>query len=332
MLKINLRLVQKFVIFFIFLLFCIILNLLSKYFLTAVNISNVLQQVSTLIIAACGATFVMVSGGIDLSVGGVIALSGVIAAGFASKGYPLPFCFLIGIIAGTMIGMLNGFLVSKTKIIPIIATLGTMWISRGLAYIYTTSQTKGALSIVTGIPRDFRIIGRGTIGKIPINVIISIAIFIFCFIFLKYTVFGLRTYSVGTNEDATRRFGINTSKHKFLVYTFAGTLSGISGVLLASRLSSGEPNAGMGFEFDVIVAVILGGTSLLGGEGTLVGTLIGALFVGVLSNALNLLQVQTFYRYIVLGSILIIAVIIDVGLKRKDLKVLNLKFPIFKSK
>jgi ribose/xylose/arabinose/galactoside ABC-type transport system permease subunit len=308
---------------------CTVLSFLTEYFLTTTNISNVLQQISTLIITSCGATFVMVSGGIDLSVGGVVALSGVLSAGLAGKGIPLPICFMVGILAGTLIGMLNGFLVSVTKIIAIIATLGTMWVSRGIAYIYTTSYTKGALSIVTGIPSSFRILGRGKIANLPLNVVIAIIIFIICYIFIRYSIFGLRTYSVGCNEEATRRFGVNTNKHKFYIFTLAGTLSGLSGILLASRLSSGEPSAGLGFEFDVIVAVILGGTSLHGGEGTMLGTLIGALFVGVLYNALNLLQVQTFYRYIVLGTILISAVVIDENLKRQDIKSLKLRIPAF---
>lgn len=329
MINISTRAIQRLIILFIFLAMCIVLSFLTEYFFTTVNISNVLQQISTLIITSCGATFVMVSGGIDLSVGGVVALSGVLSAGLAGKGVSLPLCFAAGILAGTFIGMLNGFLVSVTRIISIIATLGTMWVSRGIAYIYTTSYTKGALSIVTGIPSSFRMLGRGKIGVFPLNVMIAIIIFVICYIFLRYSIFGLRTYSVGSNEEATRRFGVNTSKHKFFVYMLAGSLSGISGILLASRLSSGEPSAGLGFEFDVIVAVILGGTSLHGGEGTMLGTLIGALFVGVLYNALNLLQVQTFYRYIVLGTILITAVVIDENLKRQDIKALRLRISLF---
>lgn len=328
MVTITPRTAQRLVILIVFLLLCTVLSILTEYFLTPTNISNVLQQISTLIITSCGATLVMISGGIDLSVGGVVALSGVLSAGLAGNGFPLPICFLAGIIAGMLVGMLNGFFVSVPRVIPIIATLGTMWVSRGIAYIYTTSYTKGALSIVTGIPAGFRILGRGEIANIPINVLISLAIFLFSYLFIRYTVFGLRSYSVGCNEEVTRRFGIETSKHKFIVYAFAGTLAGLSGVLLASRFSSGEPSAGLGFEFDVIVAVILGGTSLHGGEGTVFGTLIGALFVGVLYNALNLLQVQTFYRYLVLGSILISAVIIDESLKRRDIKTLKIRLPI----
>jgi ribose transport system permease protein len=327
MITITPRAVQRLVILAVFLIFCFILTLLTEYFLTPTNVSNVLQQISTLIITSCGATLVMISGGIDLSVGGVVALSGVLSAGLAGKGWPLPVCFLAGITAGLLVGMLNGFLISVPKVIPIIATLGTMWVSRGIAYIYTTSYTKGALSIVTGIPAGFRVLGRGTVGAIPVNVLIALVIFVFSYVFIRYTVFGLRSYSLGCNEEITRRFGIQTSKHKFIIYAYAGLLAGLSGVLLASRLSSGEPSAGLGFEFDVIVAVILGGTSLHGGEGSAFGTLIGALFVGVLYNALNLLQVQTFYRYLVLGSILISAVIIDEGIKRRDIKVLEIKLP-----
>jgi ribose transport system permease protein len=330
MIAISSRAVQRFVIFFIFLALCIALTILSRFFLTPTNLSNVLQQISTLIIACCGATLVMISGGLDLSVGGIVALSGVIAAGFAGRGYPLPLCFVSGIAAGALVGMVNGFLVSVPRVVPVIATLGTMWVSRGLAYIYTTSYTKGALSIVTGIPAGFRILGRGNLLGVPINVLASLLFFVFFFFFVRYTVFGLRAYSLGCSEEVTARFGINTGRHKFLIYTIAGTLAGVSGILLASRLSSGEPSAGLGMEFDVIVAVVLGGTSLHGGEGTIVGSLIGALFVGVLYNALNLLQVQTFYRYLVLGSILVSAVIIDEALKKRDIKILVLGRPFFR--
>ena len=327
MIAISPRSVQRFVILFVFMALCVSLTFLSRFFLTTANISNVLQQISTLIIVCCGATLVMISGGLDLSVGGVVALSGVIAAGLAGKGYPLPLCFVSGIVAGALVGMVNGFLVSVPRVVPVIATLGTMWVSRGLAYIYTTSYTKGALSIVTGIPAGFRILGRGTLLGAPINVLASLVIFVFFFIFVRYTVFGMRAYSLGCNEEVTSRFGVNTRKHKFLIYTIAGTLAGLSGILLASRLSSGEPSAGLGLEFDVIVAVVLGGTSLHGGEGTVFGSLIGALFVGVLYNALNLLQVQTFYRYLVLGSILVSAVIIDETLKRRDIKFMVVGLP-----
>ncbi len=331
MITITSRAVQRFVILFVFLALCVSLTLLSPFFLTPTNVSNVLQQISTLIIACCGATLVMISGGLDLSVGGVVALSGVLAAGLAGKGYPLPLCFLCGLAAGTMVGMLNGFLVSVPKVIPVIATLGTMWVSRGLAYIYTTSYTKGALSIVTGIPAAFRVLGRGTLFGVPINVLASLAVFLFFFFFVRYTVFGLRAYSLGCSEEVTSRFGVSTARHKFLIYTIAGAMAGLSGILLASRLSSGEPSAGLGMEFDVIVAVVLGGTSLHGGEGTVFGSLIGALFVGVLYNALNLLQVQTFYRYLVLGSILVSAVIIDESLKRRNIKTLKIPVPFHKS-
>ncbi len=326
MITITSRALQRFVILFVFLALCISLTLMTRFFLTPTNISNVLQQISTLVIACCGATLVMISGGLDLSVGGVVALSGVLAAGLAGRGYPLPLCFVAGVAAGTLVGMLNGFLVSVPRVIPVIATLGTMWVSRGLAYIYTTSYTKGALSIVTGIPAGFRILGRGTLGGAPINVLAAFLVFVFFFIFVRYTVFGLRAYSLGCNEEVTSRFGINAGRLKFLIYTIAGTLAGISGILLASRLSSGEPSAGLGMEFDVIVAVVLGGTSLHGGEGTVFGSLIGALFVGVLYNALNLLQVQTFYRYLVLGGILVSAVIIDEGLKRRNIQTLKIRF------
>jgi ribose transport system permease protein len=326
-LEVDPRAIQRSVIFFIFLAMCVALWMLTPHFLNGVNISNVLQQVSTLVITACGATFVMVSGGVDLSVGGVAALSGVLSAGFAAAGVPLPFCFLIGTLAGVLIGALNGFFVAGTKIIPIIATLGTMWIARGIAFIYTASQTQGALSIVTGVPREYRVLGRSQVGPFPLIVVIMIVIFVLCYILLRFSVFGLHTYAVGCNDDASRRFGLRTGRQKFLIYVLAGALAGIAGVLLSSRLGSGEPNVWQGFEFDVIVAVLLGGTSLLGGEGSLVGTLMGSLFVGVLSNGLNLLGVQTFYRYVILGSVLVLAVIIDTNLKRRNIKTVTIRTP-----
>jgi ribose/xylose/arabinose/galactoside ABC-type transport system permease subunit len=330
--EVDPRMMQRSVILLVFAGMCLALSLLSPHFLNGVNISNVLQQISTLVIAACGATFVMISGGVDLSVGGVMALSGVLSAGFAAAGSPLPVCFLLGILGGTLVGALNGVLVAGARIIPIIATLGTMWVARGLAFIYTASQTEGALSIVIGVPRSYRILGRSSLGPFPIIVLITAAVYLISFIALRYTVFGLHTYAVGCNDDASRRFGVRTGRQKLLIYVLAGALAGISGVLLSSRLGSGEPNTGLGFEFEVVVAVLLGGTSLLGGEGSLFGTLIGALFVGVLSNGLNLLGVQTFYRYVVLGSVLVLAVVIDTNLKNRNIKTLKIRTPFARIK
>jgi ribose/xylose/arabinose/galactoside ABC-type transport system permease subunit len=305
---------QRLITFSILVLLGIVFAFMSEAFLTPRNLINVLRQVTMVVITACGFTLLLISGSLDLSVGGVIALSGCVAAGLSTQGLPLIFAFLIGICIGGIIGLINALLVVVFRVTPVIATLGTMYISRGLAYIYTSNVTHGGLGIVKGLPTNFNMLTTYA-WHIPVPVIILVLVVVMFLFIQTKTVFGKYVYATGGNEEAARLSGINVSKIRFSLFLIVGFLAGLSGIIMASRIGSGQPNSGIGFEFDVIVAVILGGTSLSGGEGSIIGTVIGALIVGVLGNALNLLGVQTFYQYIASGGVLIFAVILDSTLK-----------------
>jgi ribose/xylose/arabinose/galactoside ABC-type transport system permease subunit len=291
------------------------MSLLSPTFATPTNLTNVLRQTSMVIIAASAATMIMISGGLDISVGGVLALSGVVAAKLATMDYPLGLAILAGTAAGLLIGLINGLLIVKLRITPVIATLGTMNVARGLAFLIS-----GGRAVVTGLPPEFRLPGRSYIGPIPTPVIIMVFIFIIFYFLLNYTLLGKYTYAIGGNRETARLSGISIGVVQFVLYSLGGLMAGLAGIILASRLASGQPDVGFGFEFDVIVAVILGGTSLAGGEGSVFGTLIGALIVGVLNNGLNLLGVHTFYQYVLQGVALIFAVYLDMTLKGQGLR------------
>ena len=309
---------QRLITFSILILLCVVFTFSSSAFLTPRNLINVLRQVTMVVITACGFTLLLISGSLDLSVGGVLALSGCITAGLATQGIPLLICFIAGIFVGGLIGLLNAILVVVFRVTPVIATLGTMYISRGLAFIYTAKVTHGGLGIIKGLPTNFSVLTK-YLWHIPVPVIFLVMIvLIFIFIQTK-TIFGKYIYAIGGNEETARLSGVNVSKIRFILFVVVGLLAGLSGIIMASRIGSGQPNSGIGFEFDVIVAVILGGTSLSGGEGSMIGTLIGALIVGVLGNGLNLLGVQTFYQYVASGVVLIIAVLLDTTLKGKGI-------------
>jgi ribose/xylose/arabinose/galactoside ABC-type transport system permease subunit len=292
-----------------------IMALLTPKFLTVVNLTNVLRQTSMVVVAAAAATLIMISGGLDISVGGVLAVTGVVTAKLCTMDVPLLPAILLGVATGMIFGMINGFLIVGLKITPVIATLGTMSIARGLAFLIADGR-----AIVTGLPEEFRIPGRGYVGPIPVPVIVmAVAIIIFMFL-LNRTLLGKYTFAIGGNSETSRLSGVPVSRIRFTLYMLGGLMAGVAGVLMASRLASGQPDVGQGFEFDVIVAVILGGTSLAGGEGSVFGTLIGALIVGVLANGLNLLQVHTFYQYVFQGIVLIFAVLLDMTIKGQGLK------------
>ncbi|MCL4385851.1 MAG: ribose ABC transporter permease [Cyanobacteria bacterium] len=316
--KISREIFQRLITLIILILMCIVFSIISHAFFSIQNIINILRQVTMVVVTACGFTLLLINGSLDLSVGGVLALSGCVAAGLASQHVPLFLAFIIGILVGGTIGVINGILVVGFRISAVIATLGTMYVARGLAYIYTANVTGGGLGIVRGLPNNFNAL-TAYIWKIPVPIIfLAFTVILFIFIQSK-TIFGKYVYAIGGNQEAARLSGINVSKIKFVLFVIVGILAGISGIIMASRIGSGQPNSGIGFEFDVIVAVILGGTSLSGGEGSVTGTLIGALIVGVLGNALNLLGVQTFYQYIASGIVLIFAVILDTTLKRQGI-------------
>lgn len=306
---------QQLVILGVLVLLMAIMSLLTDKFATEANLTNVLRQTTPVIIAACAATMIMISGGLDISVGGVIAVSGVVAAKLATLGVPLAIALIAGVLSGAFVGVINGFLIVNLKITPVIATLGTMSIARGLAFLISDGR-----AVVSGLPPEFRLIGRDYMGPIPTPVVIMFIVFLVFYFLLNRTLLGKYTYAIGGNKVTAHLSGVPVKQVQFVLYILGGLTAGIAGIILASRLASGQPDVGVGFEFDVIVAVILGGTSLAGGQGTVFGTLIGALIVGVLSNGLNLLGVHTFYQYVLSGGVLIFAVLLDMALKGEGIR------------
>lgn len=283
----------------------IFLSFMSEYFLTVPNLLNVTRQVSINAILAFGMTFVILTGGIDLSVGSVLALSAAITAGLIDGGQSVVFSIILGLAIGSLFGFLNGIMTAKAKMPAFIVTLGMMTMARGFTMIYTGGRP------ISGFEKSFRFIGAGYLGKIPIPVLIMAFILIICYLILKKTPFGRYVYAIGGNENASRLSGLNTDRIKIGVYTLAGLFSAISGIILSSRLNSAQPTAGSGYELDAIAAVVLGGISLSGGQGGIIGTIIGAMIIGVLNNGLNLLNVSSFYQLVAKGAVILIAVFLD---------------------
>ncbi|GMQ60408.1 ABC transporter permease [Vallitalea sediminicola] len=312
--KLNSRYLQRFMIIGILLVLCVVFAVMSKEFFTYVNIRNILRQQSMVAITAAGATFVMITTGLDISVGSTIALSGVVFAKLVQGGMPLLPACLIAILVGGIVGLINASMIVGAKINPVIATLGSMYAVRGIAYLVA-----GGTTIANGLPKSFNVLGRGYIGPIPIPVVIMILVYIVFHFVLSRTLLGKYTYAIGGNKETARLSGISVPKVMVSLYAITGLLTGLSGTIMASRLTSGNPQIGTGFEFDVIIAVFLGGVSTTGGEGTIVGTFIGAMIVGVLSNGLNLLGVDPFYQYIIKGIVLVLAVMLDMALKGNGL-------------
>ncbi|MBI5993544.1 ribose ABC transporter permease [Clostridium perfringens] len=281
-------------------LLCIVITIVTPNFLSVSNITNVFTQVSVNAIIAIGMTFVILTGGIDLSVGSTLAISGAVGASIVKSTGNVFLAIIVAAVIGIAVGLINGLLVSKGKLQAFIVTLATMTIFRGATLVFTDGTP------ISKLPEAFVKIGNGKLGFMPIPVIITIIIAIIAVYALSQTRFGRYLYALGGNEDASRLSGINTDKIKTLVYVVSGFASAIAGVIITSRIGSASPNAGTGFELDAIAAVVIGGTSLAGGEGTITGTLIGAL-----NNGLNLMNVSPFYQSIVKGLVILIAVLLD---------------------
>jgi ribose/xylose/arabinose/galactoside ABC-type transport system permease subunit len=293
-------------IFLAFGVICIVLAISTPKFLTVPNLMIIGTQVSINALLAFGVTFVIITGGIDLSLGSVIAVTSVVAATFAHPDtYPVIVPILAGLLTGVVIGAFNGLVITKSKVAPFIVTLGTMTIGRGLALILSKGRP------ISNLSDSFNFIGGGNVFGIPFPIIILVIAFIVCSVILNKTILGRYMYAVGGNEPAARASGIRVSNVKMWVYTICGLLSAMGGILLTSRITTGQPNAGAGFELDAIAAAIIGGTSTAGGTGTMTGTLIGALLIGVISNSLDLLNVTSYYQQVVMGVIIIGAVILD---------------------
>jgi ribose/xylose/arabinose/galactoside ABC-type transport system permease subunit len=287
----------------------VLLAVLSPYFLTVSNLSNVLEQTSINAVIAVGMTFVILSGGIDLSVGSLVALSGVALAAALQRGTPLPLALLAGLVTGAVAGLANGLLITRGKLPPFIATLGMMSVARGLTLFVTDGRP------ISGFEAGFRSLATGRVLGVPASVLLAGALYVLAHLVLTRTRFGLYVYAIGGNEEATRLSGVAVRFHKTMVYVLAGLMSAVAAVILTARLNSAQPIAGMMYELDAIAATVIGGTSLLGGSGTIGGTLIGALIMGVLRNGLNLLGISSFLQQVVIGLVIIAAVLVDSALK-----------------
>jgi len=289
----------------------VILSLVSDTFLTVTNLMNVLRQVSINGILAVGMTFIILTAGIDLSIGSLMAVAAVIATSIVSHDPgAVGLALLAGVAASGFLGGVSGTMSAKLNVAPFVATLAMMTIARGIALIYTN----GRPIVVSSDP--FKFLGQGYIGPLPVPVIIFVAVTAIMAIVLYKTKFGRYVYAIGGNENASKISGIRVGRVKIWVYVINGFLAGLAGILLSSRISSGQPNSGMGYELDAIAAVVIGGTSLFGGRGSLLGTIVGVLIIGIINNGLNLLDVSSYWQQIIKGLIIAGAVILDQRAKR----------------
>lgn len=298
---------SKYGIVFAFLILVIVLSILNQNFLSVGNVTNILRQVSINGILAIGMTYVILTGGIDLSIGSILAIAGAVSASLVIGDAPWNpfFAVLAGGLCGAVFGSLNGVLISYFKVPPFVATLGMLSIARGATLLYSDGRPIPSLS------DDFKWLGQGFVFGIPVPVIILIAVFVIAWLSLNKTVFGRRVYAVGGNIRSARISGVNTGFVTFMVYLIMGALAGLAGAILTARTTAALPQAGLGYELDAIAAVVIGGTSLTGGVGSLTYTLMGALIIGVIGNGLDLMGVSSYYQQIIKGSIIIFAVMID---------------------
>ena len=290
---------------------CLVLWAATPHFLTVSNLLNVLEQTSINAIVAVGMTYVIISGGIDLSVGSVLALAGIALALALQGGVPAPAAVGIALATGTACGLANGVLITFGRLPPFIATLGMMSVARGAALMLAEGRP------ISGFSDVFRALATARLVMLPAPVLLTAVVYLVAHFVLVRTVFGRATYAIGGNEEAARLSGVHVQFHKTAVYGVAGLTSAVAAILLTARLNSAQPTAGTMYELDAIAATVIGGTSLLGGEGTLIGAVIGALIMGVLRNGLNLLNVSSFFQQIVIGAVIIGAVLIDMSLKRR---------------
>ena len=301
-----------------FIILCAILAYLSprtaeggNIFLSIQNLTNVLVQVCVTAILAAGMSYVIFSGGIDLSVGSMLALSASVSAGLMKANLPLPLCLLTGLLVGTSLGAINGVLTAYLRLPPFITTLGMMGIARGLTYVYLGG------SPIFGFSDGFRFFAEGRALGIPVPIWTMIVVFFIAHVLATKTAFGRSVFAIGGNEEATRLAGIPVQARKVAIYAICGFTSAIAGLILSARLDSAEPQAGDGYELDAIAAAVMGGASLSGGEGTIVGSLVGALIMGVVRNGLNLLNVSAYWQKVAIGGIILLAVLVDSLRKKK---------------
>lgn len=284
---------------------CVLLSVTTESFLVSTNILSTLRNVCVNCLIAFGITCVLISGGIDLSVGSVAAASGVAAVQLANAGFPLLVCVLAALCLGAIVGMINGMVISNTDLPPFIVTLAMQITVRGVSYILTGGQPSQCTN------DNFNRLGSGNLFGLPIPVLIVVIAMIILFFIMNRTQFGRHVYAVGGNREAAKYAGVNVKWVQIRVFMISGVMAALAGIVLAARLYSGQPNVGEGFERDAIAASVLGGTSMGGGVGTLGGTVIGVLIIGVLNNGMNLLRIDTYWQYVVKGLVILGAVYID---------------------
>lgn len=320
--KIINQLLTKYRTFMVLIVLLITSATISSYFLSFANIMNVIRQVTVIAILASGMTFVILTGGIDLSVGAILGFSGAVSAATlnsvteSSGNYVLGAiaAILIGLAIGIICGLANGIFITLGDLPPFIVTLASMTLINGLLLVFTGGAP------ITIKNTNYTFLGRGVLFKIPIPILILIIIYAIAYGVLQYTGFGRSTYALGGNKEATRLSGINTKKVELLVYTISGFLASIGGIILTARLGSAQPTAGSGYELDAIAAVILGGTSLSGGTGFVLPTVVGAIILGILDNILVLMDVNPFISNVVKGIVILLAVLIDRKFKDMSMK------------
>jgi inositol transport system permease protein len=302
--------IRKNGIFFILILIFLLSAIFVDGFFSQANLTNVLRQITVVTILALGATFVIILGHINVAYGSEIALIGCVACSVMVATQSLFVALIAAIILGLLIGALNGYIITKFGIPAFIMTLAVTTVARGSVLLYTNANP------IIGMNKSFAFIGQGYIGLIPFSVLILLALFVFALILLNKTVLGRHIYAVGGNENAAIASGIRTKRVVFKAFLLDGFMTAVAGVIFMSRMNSGQPAAGVSYEFDAITAVVVGGTSLSGGSGTIVGTIIGAVIVGIINNILNLSNVNTYWQQIAKGLIILVAVIADVVNKR----------------
>ena len=309
--KLRSDMIQKLLPFLSLIALFLFLSIASPHFLTAVNLSSVVRQTAVINIMALGMTLVIVSGGIDLSVGAILAFSGTIGTMCIVSGWGIGGGIFAGLMCGLAWGLINGFLTTSIKIPPFIVTLGTLGIARGLTLIISDGLP------VVGLPREFSFLGEGTFFGIPFVLLVLLFCAVLAYLTLHSTKLGRYTYAIGSNKEAAIYAGIPVAKYTVAVYAISGMLTGVASMIEASRLMTGQPTAGQGYELLVIAAVVIGGGSLTGGEGSVVGTLIGAYIMGLLANGSDLLGINPYLQQAIIGTVIIAAVALDAARKRR---------------
>lgn len=285
----------------------VVMSILTKAFFTQYNLVNVLQQTSINAILAMGMTYVVITGGIDLSIGSIIAFTGIIMGVMMKGGCPTPLIIIVGLLIGCCLGALNGFLIAGLRMPPFIATLGVQSVAKGFALVIADAKN------IAGFPEDFRFFGSYKIGGVlPVQIIIMIVVIAVSYYVLKYRKIGRYLYAIGGNEEATRLSGIKVKTYIFSAYVISGLCAAIACLILTAKLNAAQPTAGEGYEMDAVAAAVIGGASLSGGRGGAIGTIIGALIISVLNNGLTLLNVNSYIQQVVIGIVIILAVFMDI--------------------